>query len=115
MRGQIQRLRALRQREAVADQPFQIHLAIHHKANRFFLQVHRCAVGADQSFLIDTNGCRINHGLSVLRLRKQQNPPTGTGRIHRSANQRVSADSQNDCIGATPFGQFADTLNYVCL
>ncbi len=115
MGGQIQGLRALGEREAMADQPFQIHLTVHDKTDRLFLQVDRRTIGPHQSFLIDTDGCRIDQGLSVLRLRKQQYPSTGTGRIHRGANQGVAADRENYRIGATPLGQFADALDYVCL
>ena len=114
MGSQIQRLRALREREAMADQPFQIHLAIHDKTDRLFLQVHRCTVGPHQGLLIDTDGCRIDHGLSVLRLRKKQNPSPRTGRIHRGTNQGVAADRENHRIGATSLGQFADALDYIC-
>ena len=114
MGGQIQGLRALGEREAVADQPFQIHFSVHHKADRLFLQVDRSAVRPHQSFLIDTDGCGIDQCLSVLRLRKKQYPPTGTGRIHRGTNQGVAADRENYRIGATPFGQLANPLDYVC-
>ncbi len=54
------------------------------------------------------------NSLSMLRLRKKQNPPTRTGRIHRGTNQGVAAHRENDRISATPLGQFADTLNYIC-
>ena len=50
----------------------------------------------------------------MLRLRKKQNPPTGTGRIHRGANQGIAADRKNYRVGATPFGQLADALDHVC-
>jgi len=112
MGGQIQGLRALGEREAVADQPFQIDHTVHDKTDRLILQVDRCTIGPHQGFLVDTDGRRIDQRLSVLRLRKQQYPATGTGRIHRGANQGVSADSENDRVGATPFRQFADALDY---
>ena len=114
MGGQIQGLWALGEREAMADQSFQIHLTVHDKAYRLFLQIDRCTIGPHQGFLIDTDGCRIDQGLSVLRLREQQNPATGTGRIHRGANQGVAADRENYRVSAAPFGQLADTLNHVC-
>jgi len=115
MGGQMQGLRALGEREAVADQPFQIHFTVHDESDRLFLQVDRGAIGTDQSFLIDTNSCGIDQCLPMLRLRKKQYPATGTGRIHRGTNQGVAADCENYRIGATPLGQLADALNYVCL
>ncbi len=114
MGSQIQRLRALGEREAMADQSFQIHFAVHDKTNRLLLQIDRCAIGPHQSLLIDTDGCRIDHGLSVLRLRKKQYPSTGTGRIHRGTNQGIAADRENHRVGATSLGQFADALDHVC-
>ena len=115
MGGQIQGLRALGEREAVADQPFQIHHTVHDKTDRLVLQVDRCTIGPHQGFLIDTDGCRIDQGLSVLRLCKQQYPATGTGRIHRGANKGVAANRENYRIGAAPLSQLADTINYICL
>src|ERR1017187_10761704 len=114
MGSQIQRLRALKEREAMADQPFQIHHTVHHKTDRLWLQVDRSTIGPHQSFLIDTDGCRIDQCLSVLRLCKKQYPSTGTGRIHRGANQGVTAYRENYRVGATPFGQLADALHYIC-
>ena len=101
---QIQGLRALGERKAMADQLFQIHHTVHNKTDRLILQVDRCTIGSHQSFLIDTDGCRIDQGLSVLRLRKQQYPATRTGRIHRGANQGITADRKNNCVSATPLG-----------
>ena len=109
MGSQVQGLRALGEREAMTDQPFQIHFTVHDKTDRLFLQIDRCTIGPHQGLLIDTDGCGIDHGLSMLRLRKKQNPATGTGRIHRGANQGVTADRKNYRVGATPFGQLADT------
>ena len=115
MCGQFKSLCAFGKRKAMADQSFEIHLTIHYETDRIVLQVNRGAIGAHQSFLVDTDGCRINHGLSMLRLRKKQYPSTGTSRIHRSANQGIATDSKNDGVGATPFGQLADAFDYIGL
>ena len=71
MGSQMQGLRALRERKAMTDQSFQIHLTVHVKTYRLFLQINRCTIGPDQGFLVDTDGGRIDRGLSVLRLREQ--------------------------------------------
>ena len=114
MGREFQGLRTLGEREAVTDKSLQIHLAVHDKTNRLFLQIHGGAVGPHQSFLIDTDGCRIDHGLSVLRLRKKQYPSSRTGPIHRGTNQRVAADRKNYCIGAASLGELTDTFHHVC-
>jgi len=114
MGGQIQGLRALREREAMADQPFQIHDTVHDESHRLILQVDRCTIGPHQSLLIDANGCWIDQCFSMLGLRKKQHPPTRTGRIHRSTNQGVAADRENYRVGATSLGQLADPLDYIC-
>ena len=111
MRRQIQGLRALRERKAMADKALQIHLAIHDKTDGLLLQVDRRAIRPDQTLLIDADGCRIDHGLSMLRLRKKQYPPTRTGRIHRNTNEGVAADRENYRVGATSLRQFADALD----
>ena len=49
----------------------------------------------------------------MLRLRKKQYSPPGTGRVHRGANQGISADRQNDGIGTTALGEFADTVYHI--
>ena len=104
MRRQVQGLSGLMQREAMADQPFQIHFSIHHKTSRLFLQVDGRAVRTDQSLFIDANRGWIDHSLTVLRLSKKQYSASGTGRVHSGANQIVAADSENDRVGAPAFG-----------
>jgi len=120
MGGQVERLGAFGQRKTMANEAFKVHLArlhpvTHDKADRLFLQVDRGAIGTDQSFFVDANGCRIDNGLSVLRLSKQQNPTTGTGRIHRGANQSVAADGQDNGIGAASIGQRTDAFHHIRL
>jgi len=114
MGGEIKGLRTVGQGKAVADQAFQIHFTIHNEADRVGLQVNGRTIGTYQSFFIDTDGCGIDQGLSMLRLRKQQNPTPGTGSIHRGANQGVAANSENDRVGAASLSKFTDALDYVC-
>src|SRR5579862_6873823 len=115
MGGQIQGLRALQEREAMADQPFQVHFAVHDKSDGVFLQIDGGAVGSDQSLFIDTDGCRIDQCLSVLRLCKKQYSSPGTGRIHRGTNKGVAANRKNNRVGTTSLSHFADALDYICL
>ena len=46
-------------------------------------------------------------------LRKQQNPASRTRRIHRSPDQTITTDRQNDCIGAASFGQLTHRFHHI--
>ena len=58
--------------------------------------------------LVDANRRRIDGGLPMLGLRKQQNPSPGTGRIHRWPDQSRAGNSKDYSIGPPALRQLLD-------
>src|SRR5271165_6913535 len=106
----MQCLHGFGQREAVADKPFQLHLAAEHKSRCLLLQIHGSAVGTQETLFIDANGGGINRCLAVLSLRKQQYATARTGSIHGWTNQTVPCYRNYDCICPPAVRQLPDGL-----
>src|ERR1700694_2219370 len=113
MGSQIQRFHTALQWETVADKSFQIHFTVHNEPYRLLLQFDRCTVGAEQSLFVDAHRRRINRGLAVYRLRKQQHTTSGAGGIHGRPDHGVPANCHNHSVSTAPFRHAAHRLHGV--
>src|SRR5690349_20544161 len=100
MRCQVDGSDRVLEREAMRDETAKIDSALENNIYGLILQIDRSAVRTNQSLLIDANSGGIDSGFAPLRLRKEHNLATWTGRIDCRADQGIPSNRQNHRIGA---------------